>query len=37
MKAAGAWQDTLIVFTSDHGEQMGDHWLIGKLGFFDES
>lgn len=37
LKAAGAWQDTLIVFTSDHGEQMGDHWLIGKLGFFDES
>ena len=37
LKATGAWQDTLIVFTSDHGEQMGDHWLIGKLGFFDES
>ena len=37
LKESGAWQDTLIVFTSDHGEQMGDHWLIGKLGFFDES
>ena len=37
LKAAGAWQDTLVVFTADHGEQMGDHWLIGKLGFFDES
>ena len=37
LKAADAWQDTLVVFTSDHGEQMGDHHLIGKLGFFDES
>ena len=37
LKESGAWQDTLVVFTSDHGEQMGDHWLIGKLGFFDES
>ena len=37
LKASGAWDDTLIVFTSDHGEQMGDHWLMGKLGYFDES
>lgn len=28
---------TLIVFTSDHGEMMGDHWLMGKLGFFDQA
>jgi arylsulfatase A-like enzyme len=27
----------LIVFTSDHGEQLGDHHLLGKLGYFDES
>lgn len=33
----GAWDDTLVVFTSDHGEQMGDHWLYGKAGFFDQS
>jgi arylsulfatase A-like enzyme len=33
----GQWDDTLIVFTSDHGEQLGDHWLLGKLGYFDES
>lgn len=32
-----AWDDTMIVFTSDHGEQLGDHWLLGKVGFFDES
>jgi len=33
----GAWDDTLVIFTSDHGEQMGDHWLYGKAGFFDQS
>ena len=37
LKTSGAWENTLIIFTSDHGEQMGDHWLIGKLGYFDES
>lgn len=31
------WDDTMIVFTSDHGEQLGDHWLLGKVGFHDES
>lgn len=37
LKRLGEWNDTLIVFTSDHGEQMGDQHLIGKLGFFDAS
>lgn len=37
IKAIGQWDDTLVVFTSDHGEQMGDHWLYGKAGFFDQS
>jgi arylsulfatase A-like enzyme len=37
LQTLGAWDDTLIVFTSDHGEQMGDHWLYGKAGFFDQS
>ncbi|MDR3500541.1 MAG: alkaline phosphatase family protein [Parvibaculum sp.] len=37
LKATGLWDNTLIVFTSDHGEQMGDHWLIGKCGYFDAS
>jgi arylsulfatase A-like enzyme len=31
------WEDTMVVFTSDHGEQLGDHWLLGKIGYFDES
>jgi arylsulfatase A-like enzyme len=37
VKAAGAWENTLIVFTSDHAELLGDHRLLGKGGFFDES
>jgi len=35
LKATGAYDDTLIVFTCDHGENLGDHWLCGKEGFFD--
>ncbi len=31
------FRNTLIVFTSDHGEQLGDHHLLGKIGYFDES
>jgi arylsulfatase A-like enzyme len=37
LEETGQWEDTTIVFTSDHGEQLGDHWLLGKLGYFDES
>ena len=33
----GMTDDTIVVLTSDHGEQLGDHWLIEKLGFFDQS
>lgn len=37
LRDLGVYDDTLIVLTSDHGEQLGDHFLFGKLGFFDES
>jgi len=32
---SGQASDTLIVFTSDHGELLGDHYLLHKLGWFD--
>jgi arylsulfatase A-like enzyme len=35
--ALGAWEETFVVVTSDHGEQLGDHGLTGKGGFFEES
>ena len=31
----GQADDTLVVFTSDHGELLGDHWLVQKIGWFD--
>jgi arylsulfatase A-like enzyme len=37
LDATGQFDDTLIVFTSDHGEQLGDHHLLGKIGYHDES
>jgi arylsulfatase A-like enzyme len=30
-------QNTLVIFTSDHGEEIGGHWLMGKGGYFDGS
>lgn len=35
--ARGEWDDTLIVFTSDHAEMLGDHFALGKGGYFDQS
>lgn len=37
LKAAGAWENTIIVLTSDHAEMMGDHFMLGKGGFHDQS
>ncbi len=37
LKETGQYDNTLIVFTCDHGEQLGDHHLLGKIGYFDES
>ncbi|HEV3280412.1 MAG TPA: sulfatase-like hydrolase/transferase [Acidimicrobiales bacterium] len=37
LDATGLSATTLVVFTSDHGEMGGDHWLFEKLGYWDES
>jgi arylsulfatase A-like enzyme len=37
VKERGEYDDTLIVVTSDHGEMLGDHWLLGKRGYFDQA
>jgi arylsulfatase A-like enzyme len=37
IEESGAGEDTLIIFTSDHAEMMGDHWMLGKGGFHEQS
>jgi arylsulfatase A-like enzyme len=37
LKKSGSYDGTLIVFTTDHGEQLWDHWLLGKQTFFEQS
>ncbi len=37
LETSGLAGDTLVVVTSDHGELGGDHWCIGKGGWFDAS
>ncbi len=37
LEESGQLDQTLIVVTADHGEQLGDHHLFGKLGFYDQS
>ena len=37
LKQHNRWDDTLIVFTSDHGDYLGDHWLGEKELFHEES
>ncbi|HYZ33439.1 MAG TPA: sulfatase-like hydrolase/transferase [Crenalkalicoccus sp.] len=35
MERLGRWRDTLVIFTSDHGDYLGDHWLGEKELFHD--
>ena len=37
LKQLGVYQNTLIIITSDHGDQLGDHWQFGKHSYFDQS
>jgi arylsulfatase A-like enzyme len=37
LEASGQMENTLIVFTSDHGEMMGAHGLIGKSVMYEEA
>ena len=35
LKKNKLWEDTIIVFTSDHGYHLGDHFIWGKVTLFD--
>jgi arylsulfatase A-like enzyme len=37
LRSTGEYARTLIVFTVDHGEMLGDHWLFNKGGYFEQS
>ena len=35
LKRAGHWDDTIIILTSDHGYQLGEHFMWGKVTLFE--
>ena len=37
LEESGKAEDTIVVFTSDHGEMMGDHGILGKTLMYEES
>jgi len=37
LRERNEWDNTLIIITADHGDQLGDHGLKDKLGFFESS
>ncbi|MGH2371220.1 MAG: sulfatase family protein, partial [Chloroflexota bacterium] len=37
LERLGLRENTIVVYTADHGEFMGDHWLFGKSRFHEQS
>ena len=37
LKESGDWERTLIIFTSDHGEHLGDHWMMAKFSYYEQT
>lgn len=37
VKARGEWENTIVLFTSDHGEQNGDHGFLNKRNFYNSA
>lgn len=37
LKEKGVYENTLILFTADHGELLGDHRCVGKRSFYESS
>jgi arylsulfatase A-like enzyme len=37
LKSFGEYENTLIIFTSDHGELLGDHWQFAKYAYFEQT
>jgi arylsulfatase A-like enzyme len=37
LRDSGQWDNTIVIVTSDHGEQLGDHGMVQKMGWFEES
>lgn len=37
LRDLGVWDDTIVVLTADHGEMLGDHGLVQKLGYWEGS
>ena len=36
LKAQKLWEDTIVIFTSDHGYHLGEHFMWGKVTLFEE-
>ena len=37
LKQIDAYNNTLIIFTSDHGDMLGDHWMLSKSCFYEQA